>query len=387
MANITHLRLEGFQSHVNTNMELGPGLNVITGPSDSGKTAIIRAVRWIAFNEPTGEAFIHPAVGEATVTLTLDTGVTISKHRCRGRTTYILAEPNREPQTYEKAEVPEEVTAALGISEYKFGDFSAVLNIAYQLEAPFLISEPASAGAKVLGKLAGTEAVDLAIKSAASQYRTANADRQQAIKERDQLNVELLEYLHLDDLKTFQESAEKLFQMTVRLNFRRDKLITLQSDYTRATEDVERATRHVGRLAQVPALIERSTEIEIFHRIFEKLQELRRQWQQAQGQLQQAERTLEKLARIPYALRLLTAAEGESRRLKRLQDLADEYAAAKENWEAARSRFKRADQEEHSCRRELDALWASLEVCPLCELPVKESSRHGHSKSARSAEN
>lgn len=379
MANIVQLQLRGFQSHVDTTVSLVPGLNVITGPSDSGKTAIIRAVRWVAFNEPAGEAFIHPAVGKAEVTLTLDNGTSITKRRQSRRTIYILNEPNREPQTFEKAEVPDEVTSALGIREYTFGDFAAVLNIAYQLEAPFLISEPASAGAKVLGKLAGTEVVDLAIKSAGSQYRAASSDRQQATKERDQLNVELLDYTRLDEIKTFQQSAERLFQETAALNIRRDKLTALAEDYDRATLDAKRATQSVIRLADVPELVERCAEIESVHQRLQALQSYWVQWQRAKQVLDQTTQTIEKLTQLPEAEYLLAETQIKNQQLSQLKALWDKYDAAKNTYDNYSARLKEADKEEQSTRQELEALWASLDVCPLCELPIKED-RHGHSR-------
>ena len=54
---IQEVTIEGYQSHTNSTFCLSPGLTVITGPSDAGKTAIIRALLWFACNAPTGEAF------------------------------------------------------------------------------------------------------------------------------------------------------------------------------------------------------------------------------------------------------------------------------------------------------------------------------------------
>ena len=42
---IQEVTIEGYQSHTNSTFRLSPGLTVITGPSDAGKTAIIRALR------------------------------------------------------------------------------------------------------------------------------------------------------------------------------------------------------------------------------------------------------------------------------------------------------------------------------------------------------
>lgn len=43
---IQEVTIEGYQSHTNSTFRLSPGLTVITGPSDAGKTAIIRALRY-----------------------------------------------------------------------------------------------------------------------------------------------------------------------------------------------------------------------------------------------------------------------------------------------------------------------------------------------------
>lgn len=92
---IQEVTIEGYQSHTNSTFRLSPGLTVITGPSDAGKTAIIRALRWFAFNEPTGEAFLHTirnpdgsvkeAVDQVKVSVTFDNGITITKTRRKGK--------------------------------------------------------------------------------------------------------------------------------------------------------------------------------------------------------------------------------------------------------------------------------------------------------------
>ncbi|MFR9297315.1 MAG: AAA family ATPase, partial [Aedoeadaptatus pacaensis] len=43
---IEKIILVNFQSHVYSELSLSRGVNVIVGPSDSGKTAIMRALRW-----------------------------------------------------------------------------------------------------------------------------------------------------------------------------------------------------------------------------------------------------------------------------------------------------------------------------------------------------
>ena len=55
---IDKISIKNFQSHPNTELELDPGINVITGSSDNGKTSIFRALYWIIYNRPSGNSFI-----------------------------------------------------------------------------------------------------------------------------------------------------------------------------------------------------------------------------------------------------------------------------------------------------------------------------------------
>ena len=48
------LELKNFQKHQNLKFELTSGLNIIAGPTDSGKSSIFRAIRWLLTNRPRG---------------------------------------------------------------------------------------------------------------------------------------------------------------------------------------------------------------------------------------------------------------------------------------------------------------------------------------------
>ncbi|MDA2626314.1 AAA family ATPase [Bacillus cereus] len=257
LANINEIFVEGFQSHTNSHFNLGNGLNVITGPSDSGKTSIIRAVRWVAFNEPQGEAFVNESVGQATVAIHMDNGIIISKHRRKGKTSYrIQTDPGDEGSVFEKSEVPEEVKQLLGITKQTFGDFVTALNFAFQLEAPFLISEIPSSGAKVLGKLAGTEAVDLAVKSVSKDTYAARQERLLAEKEIERLAGNLLEYLDVDDKVQQLKTAESLMEHVEELYKKKEVLQQLQTQQQIAFEKFRVAFVEDERLSKVPVLIQ-----------------------------------------------------------------------------------------------------------------------------------
>jgi len=252
---IKNIALKGFQSHELSEIDLVPGLNVITGPSDSGKTAVIRAIRWLAFNEPQGEAFVNDRVGEAEVQVTLQSGAIITKTRRKGKTSYLVQQDETDSGSlFEKSEVPLEVTRLLGIEKQTFGDFVAALNFSFQLDAPFLISETASAGAKILGKLAGTESVDLAIKGVSKDTYAARNERSQAEKDAERITGSLLEFLGIDDHKQSLETAELLMEQIESSNTKFETLKEHRVHYVLAIEKVNELFETLNKLAHVPDL-------------------------------------------------------------------------------------------------------------------------------------
>ncbi|WP_371380863.1 AAA family ATPase [Sporomusa aerivorans] len=251
---IVSVQIKGFQSHVDSQFNLSPGLTVLTGPTDSGKTALIRAIRWVAFNEPAGETFVNQATGEAIVTVMLDDGAVITKGRRKGgRTVYHLVPAGGKSQIFEQADVPPEVTTALGITRQTFGDFETALNFAFQLDAPFMISEPPSAGAKVLGKIAGTEIVDQALKSVAKDTYGARQDKLQADKRIEQLTEDLQQYANVDLLKDQVDACELLLEKFDQLQMKHETLSTLKLQKTQVDRHLAALEAKLQNYVSLPA--------------------------------------------------------------------------------------------------------------------------------------
>ncbi len=90
MNSIEAVRLENFQSHLDTYIELDKGLNVLVGQSDSGKTAILRGVRWVLFNQPRGTDFIRVGADFVRATVFFSDGTAIVRERTASKNRYII---------------------------------------------------------------------------------------------------------------------------------------------------------------------------------------------------------------------------------------------------------------------------------------------------------
>ena len=164
---IKRLSLKNFQSHRETDFEFEPGLNIIVGPSDQGKSSVIRAMRWLIFNEPRGTGFIRVGETRCQVRMELCNGVVVERIRDESNRTnrYLLEIPGEEAMVFEgfNREVPLEIRQALGIQKMVIDHDRAIeVNLATQLESPFLLNESGTTRSKILGRMANLHIIDAA---------------------------------------------------------------------------------------------------------------------------------------------------------------------------------------------------------------------------------
>ncbi len=169
---ITHLHIENFQSHRDTQIDLGPGTNVIVGMSDSGKTAIVRALRWVVFNRPSGTSFRSRWGGDTRVTITLYSGVIVSRVRTSTKNHYELRRGRRlEVLEAVGKDVPEPVAEALNLPE---------LCWQWQLDPPFMLSESSSDVARILNEVVNLGDIDLSLQNINRTIRSTQTDLEHA---------------------------------------------------------------------------------------------------------------------------------------------------------------------------------------------------------------
>jgi DNA repair exonuclease SbcCD ATPase subunit len=91
---IKEVEITNFQSHKQTKVNLVNGTNALIGSSNSGKTAVIRAIQWCLLNIPNGNGFIRVGEDEATVKVTLSNGKIIERRRNKKGTVKAIGEPS-----------------------------------------------------------------------------------------------------------------------------------------------------------------------------------------------------------------------------------------------------------------------------------------------------
>ncbi|TCP53697.1 exonuclease SbcC [Tumebacillus sp. BK434] len=255
---IRNLRIENFQSHELTEMAFDDGLNVIVGASDNGKSAVIRALRWLLYNEPRGSDFMRVGATQCRVMIELADGSRVTRERTPSKNRYIVMQASGEEQIYEGFgnTVPKEVSDLTGVRKVALDeDNETPLHLGTQLEPPFLLSEPGSIKAKAIGRLNGVHIIDAASRDTNRDLTRANADERGFREQLTEVEQELEQFSDLPYLENIlllveekQTARKDLSARLLRLQALAKKRQAVQSDLSEA-EQVLARTAHLDLAA------------------------------------------------------------------------------------------------------------------------------------------
>jgi DNA repair exonuclease SbcCD ATPase subunit len=210
---IVSAKIRGFQSHEETTISFHPNLNCIIGATDSGKSSILRALRLVIENKPSGNSFIRNGFDTASVEVSFS-DTTVSRNK--GATnSYVI---DGEVLKAFGQSVPDTVANKLRIDPD--------LSIQKQSSPYFLLGNTESERAKLVDSFCD---ISLASLSVANARRNAL----RADKQADSLRVSLTPLKAKQGaLNTFAENKE----LVDRIERGATKLDTVSKTVTSLTE-------------------------------------------------------------------------------------------------------------------------------------------------------
>jgi energy-coupling factor transporter ATP-binding protein EcfA2 len=185
MTTIERIRIGGFQSLADVDLELGAWTSLV-GESDVGKSAVVRALAALLTNRA-GDSFIRHGEPLASVNLWLQDGTRIGWDKARGKSgTYTLSPPGCREQTWEKTgrEVPQPIRDALPMTIAIAGE-DTIPGLAMQFAPPFLLADTPRRRAQVLGEFDGSNLLLVADGALRIEQRRAQQALQAARTEAD----------------------------------------------------------------------------------------------------------------------------------------------------------------------------------------------------------
>jgi predicted ATP-dependent endonuclease of OLD family len=197
---IEQLELRNFQSHRKSILIFDPGVNAIVGSSDSGKTAILRAFRWLIWNRPLGDSFRSHWGGDTSVILTIPSFV-IKRWKTDTEHGYKI---NDTVLTGIKTDVPEIIQKAVNMDS---------VNVQQQFDSPFLLNASSGEVAQHFNKVANLDSIDATLKTLIQWQKKLTQTVYVQSSKIDEYTKELEKYAFLSDLEKDVCRLEKIEKM------------------------------------------------------------------------------------------------------------------------------------------------------------------------------
>lgn len=156
------LTIKNFQCWSLLEFDLTHPIVAIVGDTNAGKSAILRAFRWLCLNQPSGDAFIKKGASVAEVTVETDAGV-VTRRKGKNVNEYVL---NGQVFKAFGSDVPDEVRKFLRLSS---------LNFQQQMDPPFLFSETKGEATRILSRIVDLGLIDRTKKISQSHLRKSKA--------------------------------------------------------------------------------------------------------------------------------------------------------------------------------------------------------------------
>lgn len=347
---IEFIRLRNFQSHRHSQLEFSPGVNVIVGESDHGKTAIMRALYWVIFGKPAGDSMVrHNQNDDCEVTIETKDHV-ITRIRGTTKNQYII---NDQVLKGFGQTVPEPVTAALNINE---------INFMRQLDPPFLFSKTAGEVAQYLNRLINLDVIDTSLSNIKRMHSQADGAATGHLAEARRLEQELAGFdwtAQADKDITKLEQKEKKIERLKKTAEELDNLLDVVFD---AQETVKETAYAKQLTKQVDSLIKRREAIadKTIRGITIR---------KVISHVQQTQTALHSIAPIKGAEKAIAALE---KRLAKHRTAEAEYFALYKATGMTQKLTEEANNAIYNARQSSIQLQKAMpDVCPLCDQEIK----------------
>jgi DNA repair protein SbcC/Rad50 len=212
------IELWDFESHEHTLLDgLSDGLNVVCGPSNSGKTSVVRALRLVACND-FDPASVRIGAKNCRVRVTTDKGV-VQVTRGKDNLWEVWNGDGSGPATHTLrspgvAVVPQ-ASEVIGIGTVKLGDVNVPVNIMEQLETHFMLAgigddkATGSVRAQVIDEISGLSGIESVIKAVSLDIHRAGREIKQSEMQMGELNEHVHDEAEIDRENRILDKASK----------------------------------------------------------------------------------------------------------------------------------------------------------------------------------
>lgn len=248
---IDKVELYNFQAHGKKIVEFDKGLNVIVGESNAGKTTILRAIHWCLYDKPNGSDFIKTGSKSCRVIIHFSNGYTIERKRSRSSSgSYTLTTPDGTVTDFKgfSNNIPIEILNAHQCPEIKINGTSYKINIAMQMDQPFLIGNSSNERLSMLGAIVDADRADVAKREIGTEKRRLSLENKQLKELKEVKEEELEKYSYLEKMKATIDILEMALGKIESDEIKYSSMKQCKDNYEKSVKDLEVIT---NRLSQI----------------------------------------------------------------------------------------------------------------------------------------
>lgn len=361
--------MSNFQSHVDTVIELSPGINLIVGTSNIGKSSFLRAINLLLHNEVPNREFVTHGAKNAVVRGEFSDGTVVE--RVKGvKNSYYLIRPDGTDELFDRVgtEIPREVYEAMGCPP--IDKHHGPISYAEQLSPLFLVSLTPTELPRAISHLTGCDDFERAAALLGQRARQFDRDIKSSNERLTKMEAQLAQYDGLDEklslcgtLGDRLDNVEEGLALSVVAG-------GIIEEYAEVMEDGKRTNQLLKRSESVVALKPRVGELAERLRLLEGARELLDEYREASNEISRAEKSLEaadKVARLKLENRLQGMSE-LAVKVARAGELLAEYSQVNADGRRLKQEIDQHVASRDEAQSELEALRSDLAASGvLCE--------------------
>jgi len=345
------VRVQNFQSFVDQTITID-GFTVVSGSNNSGKTALMRAIRGV-FTNPSPGALVRNGSKFCSVEITFPNNSTVLWEKGTGVNRYTL----NGDQVFDnvgRGTVPEEVQA-LGIKFLQVAGEKILPQIASQWSGQvFLLDKSGSFLAEAISDTERIGRLNASLKSAESERRSVNSKLKVRYDDLRDLNSSLERFEGVDQLLAILEEVEEAEKTKSKV----EKAISIVQEFDRNFEIQQGIIRRLSWISECP-LESLSGDLISKYKEIREVESLISRWEKfcAEESFLQPLECVQKT--LPDLTEVLSSLEKVERAKDFVMSLLKKISRVDKEISSAKSQIERE-------RKELSFLESQIETCPTC---------------------
>jgi DNA repair exonuclease SbcCD ATPase subunit len=367
---IKQLELNNFQKHEHLLLNFTEGVNTIVGATDSGKSTIVRAIRWVFYpSELRGDVVRMNGSKKTSVKIILDNNIIIERIKTSSVNSYELTILEHKKETYNATgnTLPEDIQKIIKFIPIEIDNDKIILNIANQISMPFLLEKSGTFRQKLFNKLTGNDILDQAMQGLNKDILQIGREEKFTQSSLEELSQSLIT---IEKQEQDTEKLTKLFTKQVQeIKVLNEKLISLkecQQSLIKVDNQLFETKKKINSIKLIPQEVIKSIKQNIikFDNYITLIKEMRR----INSELKIAK---EKLLQIKVPEIDIKSLIKKSEKLDQLIKYKENLTRVNNNLQSLIPKCENCKQTIKEKEKEYIDLLKSLKICPTCKQEIK----------------